>query len=63
MNLNNARLSLRLALAFGAVCFVMSLAAGVGIWRLMNLQDIADDLGARPPSGRCSPANSIPSWS
>ncbi|MDA8452316.1 methyl-accepting chemotaxis protein [Acidovorax sp. NCPPB 3859] len=45
MSLNNARLSLRLALAFGAICLVMSLAAGVGIWRLMNLQDIADDLG------------------
>ncbi|MDT0140723.1 methyl-accepting chemotaxis protein [Acidovorax sp. PRC11] len=45
MSLNNTRLSLRLALAFGAICLVMSLAAGVGVWRLMNLQDIADDLG------------------
>ena len=45
MSLNNARLSLRLALAFGAVCLVMSLASAVGAWRLMNLQDLADDLG------------------
>ncbi len=45
MNLHNARLSLRLALAFGAICLVMSLSAAVGVWRLMNLQDIADDLG------------------
>ncbi len=45
MSLHNARLSLRLALAFGAVCLVMSLASAVGAWRLMNLQDLADDLG------------------
>ncbi len=45
MSLNNARLSLRLALAFGAVCLVMSLASAVGAWRLMNLQNLADDLG------------------
>ncbi|GKS95022.1 MULTISPECIES: methyl-accepting chemotaxis protein [unclassified Acidovorax] len=45
MTLHNARLSLRLALAFGVICLVMSLAAAVGIWRLMELQDIADGLG------------------
>ena len=45
MQLHHARLSLRLALAFGVICLVMSLAAGVGVWRLMSLQDVADDLG------------------
>lgn len=35
----------RLALGFGLVCLVMTLAAGIGIWRLMQLQAIADDLG------------------
>ena len=45
MNLQNARLSLRLSLAFGVICLVMSLASALGVWRLMGLQDIADDLG------------------
>ncbi|MBV5293084.1 MAG: MCP four helix bundle domain-containing protein [Curvibacter lanceolatus] len=39
------RLAPRLALAFGVVCLVMSLAAGIGVWRLVQLQGIADDLG------------------
>ncbi|CAM3532395.1 methyl-accepting chemotaxis protein [Paracidovorax anthurii] len=49
--LRNARLSARLALAFGAICVVMSLSAAVGIWRLTELQDITDDLGG-PSSER-----------
>ncbi|MDD0839990.1 methyl-accepting chemotaxis protein [Curvibacter sp. HBC61] len=32
-------------MGFGLVCLVMTLAAGIGIWRLMQLQAIADDLG------------------
>src|SRR5450830_1082572 len=39
------RLAPRLALAFGVVCLVMSLAAAIGVWRLVQLQGIADDLG------------------
>jgi len=39
------RLAPRLALAFGLVMLVTSLAAGIGIWRLDRLQDIANDLG------------------
>ena len=39
------RLAPRLALAFGLVMLVTSLAAGIGIWRLDKLQDIANDLG------------------
>jgi methyl-accepting chemotaxis protein len=39
------RLASRLAVAFALVCLVTSLAAGIGIWRLSGLQDIADDLG------------------
>jgi len=45
MNLLQARLSARLAWAFGIICLVTSLAAGVGVWRLTNLQAIADELG------------------
>ena len=45
MSISHARVAVRLALAFGVVCFVMSLSAAVGIWRLAGLQDIADDLG------------------
>ena len=45
MSLSHARVAVRLALAFGVVCLVMSLSAAVGIWRLAGLQDIADDLG------------------
>jgi len=39
------RLAPRLALGFAMVLFVTSIAAGIGIWRLDKLQDIADDLG------------------
>jgi len=39
------RLAPRLALAFGLVMLVTSLAAGIGVWRLDRLQDIANDLG------------------
>ena len=39
------RLAPRLALAFGVVCLVMSLAAAIGVWRLVQLQGIADELG------------------
>ena len=45
MSISHARVAVRLALAFGVVCLVMSLSAAVGIWRLAGLQDIADDLG------------------
>jgi len=45
MSLSQTRVAFRLALAFGVVCLVMSLSAAVGIWRLGELQDIADDLG------------------
>ena len=45
MSISQARVAMRLALAFGAVCLVMSLSAGVGIWRLVSLEIIADDLG------------------
>ncbi|EJE50838.1 methyl-accepting chemotaxis protein [Acidovorax sp. CF316] len=45
MSLSQTRVAFRLALAFGVVCLVMSLSAAVGIWRLAELQDIADDLG------------------
>ena len=45
MSISHARVAARLALAFGIVCLVMSIAAGVGIWRLQGLQRIADDLG------------------
>lgn len=45
MSISHARVAVRLALAFGVVCLVMSLSAAVGIWRLGGLQDIADDLG------------------
>ena len=38
--------AVRLAVAFGVVCLVMSLSAVVGIWRLDGLQDIVDDLGS-----------------
>lgn len=44
-SISHARVAIRLALAFGVVCLVMSLSAAVGIWRLAGLQDIADDLG------------------
>ncbi len=47
MNISQARVAVRLAMAFGVVCLVMSLSAAVGIWRLAGLQDIADDLGGR----------------
>ncbi|MFT3813582.1 MAG: methyl-accepting chemotaxis protein [Acidovorax sp.] len=43
--LANARLSARLILAFGVVCLIMSLSAAVGVWRLQELQAVADDLG------------------
>ena len=43
--LSRLRLAPRLALAFGLVMLVTSLAAGIGIWRLDKLQDIANDLG------------------
>jgi methyl-accepting chemotaxis protein len=39
------RLAARLALAFALVCLVTSLAAAVGVWRLSDLEAIADDLG------------------
>ncbi|MDD0813095.1 methyl-accepting chemotaxis protein [Curvibacter sp. HBC28] len=42
---SRTRLGPRLALGFGLVCLVMSLAAGIGVWRLIQLQAIADDLG------------------
>lgn len=45
ISISHARVAVRLALAFGVVCLVMSLSAAVGIWRLAGLQDIADDLG------------------
>ncbi|KQM70071.1 methyl-accepting chemotaxis protein [Xylophilus sp. Leaf220] len=45
MFLSRSRLAPRLALAFGLVCVVMALAAGIGIWRLTQLQGLADDLG------------------
>ena len=45
MSISHARVAVRLALAFGVVCLVMSLSAAIGIWRLADLQDIADDLG------------------
>ena len=45
MSISHARVAVRLALAFGVVCLVMSLSAAVGIWRLAGLQNIADDLG------------------
>ena len=51
MSISHARLGVRLALAFGVVCLVMSLAAGIGMWRLQGLQGIADDLGG-PSSER-----------
>ncbi|MDP9899032.1 methyl-accepting chemotaxis protein [Variovorax ginsengisoli] len=43
--LNRMRLAPRLVMAFGLVLLITSIAAGVGIWRLQRLQDIADDLG------------------
>ena len=45
MNFSRARLAPRLALAFGLVCLVMALASATGIWRLVELRDLADDLG------------------
>jgi len=45
MFLSRARLAPRLALAFGLVCIVMALSAAVGVWRLTELQSLADDLG------------------
>jgi methyl-accepting chemotaxis protein len=39
------RLAPRLALCFALVILVTSVAAGIGVWRLHRLQDIADDLG------------------
>lgn len=45
MSISHLRVAVRLALAFGVVCLVMSLSAGVGIWRLSGLQQIADELG------------------
>jgi methyl-accepting chemotaxis protein len=39
------RLAPRLALAFGLVLLVTTVAAAIGIWRLDQLQDLADDLG------------------
>jgi methyl-accepting chemotaxis protein len=45
MFLSRATLSTRLVLAFGLVCLVMAVAAGVGIWRLVELRGLADDLG------------------
>ena len=45
MNFSRARLAPRLALAFGLVCLVMALASVIGIWRLIELRDLADDLG------------------
>ena len=39
------RVAPRLALAFGLILSVMSVAAGIGMWRLDKLQDIANDLG------------------
>ncbi|MBV8617313.1 MAG: MCP four helix bundle domain-containing protein [Curvibacter sp.] len=42
---SQTRLRPRLALSFGLVCLVMIGAAGVGVWRLSQLQAIADDLG------------------
>ncbi|WPB59152.1 methyl-accepting chemotaxis protein [Xylophilus sp. GOD-11R] len=45
MFLSRARLAPRLASAFGLVCLVMALAAGIGVWRLNQLRALADDLG------------------
>jgi methyl-accepting chemotaxis protein len=45
MFLSRATLAMRLVAAFGLVCLVMALAAGVGIWRLAELRGLADDLG------------------
>ena len=42
---SRSRLRPRLALSFGLVCLVMVAASGVGVWRLAQLQAIADDLG------------------
>jgi methyl-accepting chemotaxis protein len=39
------RLAPRLALAFGLILLVTTVAAAIGIWRLDRLQDIAHDLG------------------
>ncbi len=51
MSISHLRVAVRLALAFGVVCLVMSLSAGVGIWRLSGLRHIADELGG-PASER-----------
>jgi len=45
MFFSRARLAPRLALAFGLVCLVMALSAAIGVWRLVGLQSLADDLG------------------
>ena len=45
MSLSRARLAPRLVLAFGLVCLVMALASAVGVWRLVELRGLADDLG------------------
>ena len=45
MLFSRLRLAPRLAVAFGLVCLVMALAAGIGIWRLAQLQGLADELG------------------
>ena len=52
MSISHARVAVRLALAFGVVCLVMSLSAAVGIWRLAGLQDFLPPQVARPRSGR-----------
>jgi methyl-accepting chemotaxis protein len=43
--LDKLRLAPRLAMGFALVIVVMSIAAGIGIWRLENLRKIADELG------------------
>jgi methyl-accepting chemotaxis protein len=45
MSFSRARLAPRLVLAFGLVCLVMALASAVGVWRLVELHGLADDLG------------------
>ncbi|QHJ01205.1 HAMP domain-containing protein [Xylophilus rhododendri] len=45
MFLSRARLAPRLAVAFGLVCLVMALASAIGVWRLTELESLADDLG------------------
>ncbi|MCZ2495516.1 HAMP domain-containing protein [Xylophilus sp. Kf1] len=45
MSFSRARLAPRLVLAFGLVCLVLAMASAIGIWRLVELRDLADDLG------------------